>query len=364
MSTMGVSAPGRAWVRWLLPHARELALIAGAYWVYMYTRSLAFNDFGATALANAATIISFEKSLGFFWEPEWQSWAISSAKHLVIFFNWAYIITFWPILLSTGVILYLANRQRYRYYRNVVLITFIFALLGFVLFPLAPPRMIVDQFVDTIKAFGPAFYASREFANFYNPYAAMPSLHFSWTVLFGVLFPLAPPRMMVDHFVDTIKAFGPAFYASREFANFYNPYAAMPSLHFSWTLLFGVLFLRTPNKWIKGLGVLYPTLTLLAITITANHYLMDAVGGALLVIAAFLTIEIGFRRRMFLPTILSYFRSESWKRRVPSLHHNGMQRQEAGVSHSKIDPLAADSGLGYVRMREVDVTRETGTPLR
>ena len=314
MATIGVSAAARAWVpasvRWMLPHARELALVAGGYWIYMYTRSLAFNDFGATALANSATIISFEKSLGFFWEPQWQQWAISSAKHLVIFFNWAYIVTFWPILLTTGFILYLANRQRYRYYRNVVLLTFIFALLSF------------------------------------------------------VLFPLAPPRMMVDHFVDTIKAFGPAFYASREFANFYNPYAAMPSLHFSWTLLFGVLFLRTPNKWIKGLGVLYPTLTLLAITITANHYFMDAVGGGLLVIAAFLTIEIGFRRRMFLPTILSYFRSESWKRRVPSLHHNGMQRQEAGVSHSKIDPLAADSGLGYVRMREVDVTRETGSPLR
>ena len=310
MSTMGVSAPGRAWVRGLLPHARELALIAGAYWVYMYTRSLAFNDFGATALANAATIISFEKSLGFFWEPEWQSWAISSAKHLVIFFNWAYIVTFWPILLSTGVILYLVDRQRYRYYRNVVLITFIFALLGFVLFPLAPPRMIVDQFVDTIKTFGPAFYASREFANFYNPYAAMPSLHFSWTVLFGVL------------------------------------------------------FLRTPNKWIKSLGVLYPTLTLLAITVTANHYIMDAVGGGLLVIAAFLTFELGFRRRMFLPAILSYIRSGFWRRRVPFLHHNGLHRQGVGVSHPKIEPLAADSGLGYIRKREVNVTKETGSPVR
>ena len=280
MATMGVSAAAPAWLRWLLPHARELALVAGIYWIYMYTRALAFNDFGATA----ATMISFEKSLGFFWVPQWQYWAISSAKHLVIFFNWAYIVTFWPILLSTGVILYLTNRQRYRYYRNVVLLTFIFALLGF------------------------------------------------------VLFPLAPPRMMVDHFVDTIKAFGPAFYASREFANFYNPYAAMPSLHFSWTLLFGVLLLRTPNKWIKGLGVLYPTLTLLAITITANHYIMDAVGGGLLVIAAFLTIEFGFRRRMFLPAILSYFRPESWKRGVPFLYHNGMQRQEAGVSHSKLAP--------------------------
>ena len=112
------------------------------------------------------------------------------------------------------------------------------------------------------------------------------------------------------------------------------------------------------------MGVLYPTLTLLAITITANHYIMDAVGGALLVIAAFLTIELGFRRRMFLPAILSYIRSESSRRRVPFLHHNGFQRQYAGVSHSIIGPLAADSGLDYIRERVVDVTREPGRPVR
>lgn len=242
---------GPAFVRMAAPHMRELAIVIGAYWAYMYSRALVFDDFGATALSNASAIISFEKSLGFFWEPEWQAWAIDSAKNLVIFFNWAYIITFWPILLTTGLILYLVNRQRYRYYRNLVLVSFIVALLGFMLFPLAPPRMIAE------------------------------------------------------HFVDTIKAFGPAFYASREFANFYNPYAAMPSLHFSWTLMFGILFIRTPGKWFKVVGVLYPTLTLLAITITANHYIMDAVGGGILVIMAFAVLEIGLKRRLFFPAIFS-----------------------------------------------------------
>ncbi len=249
MATLGVKHADWERLRSTLPHVQELAVIAGAYWAYMYTRSLAFNDFGATALSNAGKVISLEKSAGFFWEPGWQAWAVSSAKELVVFFNWSYIITFWPIILTAGTALYVFDRPRYKYYRNIVLISFALALVGFAVFPLAPPRMIGEYFVDAIKVFGPAFYASREMANFYNPYAAMPSLHFSWTVMFGVMFVL------------------------------------------------------TSNKWLRILGIVYPTMTFLAITITGNHYILDAVGGALLILAAFAIMELGFRRRLFLPKI-------------------------------------------------------------
>ena len=233
-----------------LPHLRELSIVVAAYFVYMYTRTLVFSDFKITALENARRVIDFESSVGFFWEPIWQSWAIDSARELVIFFNWAYIITFWPIIAVVGVTLYITNRVRYKYYRNIVLLSFAIALVGFMVFPLAPPRMVTEHFVDTIKAFGPSGYASREFGNYYNAYAAMPSLHFSWTVMFGVL------------------------------------------------------FLTTPNKWIKVFGVIYPAMTLFAITITGNHYIMDAIGGGLLVLAAFAAMELGFRRRFFLPRLV------------------------------------------------------------
>ncbi len=255
MARVLLDGSGRAWVRAALPHAQQVAIVVGAYFAYMYTRALLFNDVESTALANAARVISLEKSLGFFWEPGWQAWAIDGVKALVVFFNWTYIITFWPIIAIAGVILYVKNRPRYVYYRNIVLLSFALALTAFMLFPLAPPRMIVDHFVDTIAAFGPAFYASRDFANFYNPYAAMPSLHFSWTVMFGVL------------------------------------------------------FLTTPNKWIKICGIIYPAATLLAITITANHYIMDAIAGAALIVAAFAIMELGIRRRLFLPQIRARLRS-------------------------------------------------------
>ena len=276
MAVMRLNPSGWVWLKTVLPHTRELAIIAGAYFFYMYTRSLVFDDFEATALANAAKIISLERSLGFFWEPDWQAWAIDGVKALVVFFNWTYIFTFWPIILTAGTILYVRDRPRYIYYRNIVLLSFALALIGFMLFPLAPPRMIAEHFVDTIKAFGPTFYASREFANFYNPYAAMPSLHFSWTVMFGVL------------------------------------------------------FLTTPNKWVKILGIIYPTTTLLAITITANHYIMDAIAGAALMIAAFALMELGFRRRLFLPQIIQRFRASLERRSVPNMRGLNMQNSYTG----------------------------------
>ncbi len=298
MATMGLNTKKQAMIRVLLPHARELAIIASAYWAYMYTRSLLFHDFESAALANASTIISLEKSVGFFWEPDWQAWAISSAKTVVVFFNWAYIITFWPVILTAGFILYLVNRQRYRFYRNVVLLSFAFAIVGFMVFPLAPPRMIAS------------------------------------------------------HFVDTIKAFGPTFYASRELANFYNPYAAMPSLHFGWTLMFGILFLRTPNKWLKVLGVVYPVMTLVAITITANHYLMDAIGAVLLMAAAFATLEIGFRRRLFLPRIAVFVRSFIHGHRSSAFQKEGIKScggRLPPASTGSVEGQNQSGGVGPIR---------------
>jgi len=247
----------------MLPHLREIGIVAGAYFVYMYSRALVFSDFQGTALANARRVIDFEKGAGFFWEPVWQSWAIESARSLVIFFNWAYIVTFLPIVLTASIILYFTNRDRYKYYRNVVLLSFLIALVGFMLFPLAPPRMIADQFVDTISVFGPSGYASREFANYYNAYAAMPSLHFGWTVMFGII------------------------------------------------------FLRTNNRLIQAFGVIYPTVTLFAITITGNHYITDAIGGGLLILASFLTMEIGIRRRFLIPVIISRLRTRFPRRVAP-----------------------------------------------
>ena len=225
-------------------HLREIGLVTAAYFAYMHSRTLVHPDYQEKALVNAWWIIDLERSLGVFWEPVWQSWAVDNARELVVFLNWTYIVIFWPIIALVSVTLYVADRGRYRYYRKITLLSFALALLVFMLFPLAPPRMIEELFVGTIETFGPSGYAGRDFSSYYNPYAAMPSLHFGWTVMFGVM------------------------------------------------------FLRTTMRWVRALGVVYPALMLFCITVTGNHYIVDAVGGVLVIGVSFLAVELCRHRRL------------------------------------------------------------------
>ena len=86
--------------------------------------------------------------------------------------------------------------------------------------------------------------------------------------------------MIPSHFLDTIAAFGPSGYGTREMGKYYNAYAAMPSLHFGWAVVFGVFFLRVPNVLVKICGLIYPAPMLSAIVMTGNHYIIDAIGAA------------------------------------------------------------------------------------
>lgn len=64
----------------------------------------------------------------------------------------------------------------------------------------------------------------------------------------------------------------------------------MPSLHFGYSLLIGLTIATLPvsgvraTSWkrlsIIGLGMAYPALILTAIVATANHFILDAVAGA------------------------------------------------------------------------------------
>nr|WP_229898956.1 bifunctional glycosyltransferase 87/phosphatase PAP2 family protein [Streptomyces hiroshimensis] len=103
-------------------------------------------------------------------------------------------------------------------------------------------------------------------------------------------YPLAPPRLMPGlGFVDTVNGpqdlDNPDFGALTELS---NQYAAMPSLHIGWSLWCGtVIAVVAPRLWMKCLGMLYPLLTFSVIVGTANHYVLDAVGGALVVLCGF-----------------------------------------------------------------------------
>ena len=91
--------------------------------------------------------------------------------------------------------------------------------------------------------------------------------------------------------LDSIQTYGPTFYGGPQMTAFYNTNAAVPSLHFSWTAVFGVLFFRSMTGWRKYLGVLYPMLNFSAIVITGNHFILDAEVGGILVATSFGLVE-------------------------------------------------------------------------
>ena len=218
----------------------QVGIIAGSYFTYMFVRRFLIPDVETIAYENSLKVISFEWAAGFFWEQAWQAWAIEHSRALVVALNWLYVFTFVPILATTTLLVYVKDPGKYFYYRNVWLLSFLFALVLFALFPLAPPRFLPEYgFVDAIQDYGPAWYGGR----------------------------------------DMVKAI------------YFNVYAAMPSLHFGWTVLFGILYFRTGRPWLRVIGVLYPVMTLFAITLTGNHFVMDAAGGIAVVLAPYLLYE-------------------------------------------------------------------------
>ncbi|MFF3331119.1 bifunctional glycosyltransferase 87/phosphatase PAP2 family protein [Streptomyces sp. NPDC002888] len=104
------------------------------------------------------------------------------------------------------------------------------------------------------------------------------------------LYPLAPPRLMPSlGIIDTVH--GVQDFSEPEYGTLTaltNQYAAMPSLHFGWSLWCGIVIaIVAPKWWMKALGLLHPFFTVTAIVATGNHWILDAAGGAAVVAAGF-----------------------------------------------------------------------------
>jgi len=104
------------------------------------------------------------------------------------------------------------------------------------------------------------------------------------------LYPLAPPRLLPGlGIIDTVH--GVQNFSKPDYGTLTaltNQYAAMPSLHFGWSLWCGVVIaIIAPKWWMKALGLLHPFFTVSAIVATGNHWVLDAVGGAVVVGAGF-----------------------------------------------------------------------------
>lgn len=113
--------------------------------------------------------------------------------------------------------------------------------------------------------------------------------HVRWTIvsvtalaLIGhIVFPLAPPRMMPG-FIDTGLQFGQSVYGAERSGGVANQFAAMPSLHVGWAALIALsMILIARSKW-RWLWLAHPIITFGVVVVTANHYWLDGIVALLL----------------------------------------------------------------------------------
>jgi PAP2 superfamily len=73
----------------------------------------------------------------------------------------------------------------------------------------------------------------------------------------------------------------------------YNPYAAVPSMHFGYALVVGAAVAwQARRRLLQLAGLAYPVFVLLVTVATGNHFLLDAAAGAAAVLLAFLATRM------------------------------------------------------------------------
>jgi hypothetical protein len=206
----------------------EIVLVAVFYAVYSVIRN-AVPEQRQQALDNADSVWRAEQALGIAVEHAVNR-AADSVTWLIVTMNYYYATLHFVVTVLVLVWLYCSHPGRYAATRLVVFATTGVALLGYYLFPLAPPRLMRgDAFVDTVQ------------------------VHQTWGST-----------------------------ASGNLADMSNQYAAMPSMHVGWSVWCGLTVAALVRPlWLRALGAAYPLVTLIVIVCTANHFWLDAVGGVL-----------------------------------------------------------------------------------
>lgn len=241
--------------RTLRPWMREVLFIAPVYALYSIVRNqfgsahLGVGDAPIHAFNNAVTVIDVEKALGLFHEVAIQEWFLNTWA--VTFFNVFYGTAHFGVTVGVLIWLYVRRHHNFRRWRSTLMITTALALAGFALFPLMPPRLLNVS-------------ASQ------NRYGGGE---------------LAMAHQLPDYgFVDTLRhGNGLWNFDTEGMDSISNQFAAMPSLHIGWSLWCGLVLVNfAKRRSTKLLGALYPIVTLITIVATANHYIVDAVAGAII----------------------------------------------------------------------------------
>jgi len=163
---------------------RQFALFGFAYLLYRLVEGIVGGN-TVVAFAHARELVSLERSLHVFVEPQIQAWATSSHL-LVVVAAYVYINAQTTILVALLLYLYVAHNRSYYFARNMLFVGMAICLLGYGLFPTAPPRFMPEWgFIDTISQVTGVSGNNTIAKIFFNPYAAVPSMHVAYAVMLG-----------------------------------------------------------------------------------------------------------------------------------------------------------------------------------
>jgi membrane-associated phospholipid phosphatase len=206
---------------------RQLLLFAAAYLGYELVRGMVDGQI-AVATWNATKLIWIEHQVGFFVEPSIQAWA-TTKPWLIGAASWLYLNAHFIVSFSALVWLYRFRNPSFYWVRNMYMVAMALALVGYALYPTMPPRLMSEWgFTDSVANFTGVSDDASPVSGFVNHYAAVPSMHVAFAVMIG--WPLA--RLV-----------------------------------------------RPPI--LKAFWALYPLLVTFIVVSTGNHYILDAVLGAM-----------------------------------------------------------------------------------
>jgi PAP2 superfamily len=203
----------------------EAALVLSLYGVYELARGLVVGN-TTKADRHAEQLVAVERSLHLFVEGRVQH-AVDALPGLAGLLGIAYLTLH---LAVTAVVLLWLNRRRpaaFPFVRTTLLVASALALVGFLAYPAAPPRLAGIGIADTVSS----------------------------------------GHVDLNHGLVS---------------SLYNPYAAVPSMHFGYAFIVATSLLRYGGgRLVRTVGAVYPAFVLLVVVATGNHFFLDAAAGAL-----------------------------------------------------------------------------------
>ena len=231
----------KGWPDFLL----QLLLFAAVDLAYEASRTFAKGDVAA-AFIHARNVVSIERAFGIFNEVNVQEWTLNHGWALDVA-NWTYFHAHFGVTTAFMFWLYLRRNEHYYFIRNIVYSAMGIALIGYLSYPTAPPRMLTDLgFTDTLEKFASVSHDSAD-------------------------------RKPVE------------------------PVRGVPSVHACFSLIVGIwCYLLVRRRPIAVAWLLYPGLITFSIVATANHFWADAILGAGV---AVLALGVAWLVERFRPTL-------------------------------------------------------------